>query len=234
MRFEPRAVVDRLADALAPPLAVAGFRRSRRAWARRTDNVSIVSLQTASWFSDREQRFTMNVGVWSRCVAEAEAEVEGGEVGRIGFSVWDCHLQERLGRLLPDRPPDDYWWIVDRRTDEALLQRNFLHYVEDVVVPFVERVHRDAGLRDHWLPLFERDRLGEPELGYLEALVARLGPRARLADIRRARAHERSEETIRERQAELVAAAASAVLAIDFGPPYGESAGSSSIRTPPG
>jgi hypothetical protein len=141
------ATYNALLRALAPVLAAYQFRRrGNRFAALKSDCYWVVGFQKSLRHSTSESlRFTINLGVLSRAIAE----LRHLDYNRDVPSDPDCHLRSRIGQLLDE--PDDRWWIIDRETDLALLFSTHRDLLEERVFPYFEGIGSDRGLRELWL-----------------------------------------------------------------------------------
>lgn len=151
---------------LAPELKRAAFKKKDRLWLRLNATFwQMVHVQTRLGNSS-EILVTLNVGIASTALRDLTVGWKGDEP-----SAWNWHISWRLGELLTDRPPADYWWMVDASTDIDQLSRKFAAYVNNLVLPrldefsvptaFVNELRRRSDpldlVVDSWLK-----RLGEP------------------------------------------------------------------------
>jgi hypothetical protein len=150
-----------LATSVVPVLKGLGYRRSRGTFTKSSDDgVAIVEFQKSKDSGRDAVTFTVNIGVAYRPL---------GFSGRLPKS-WDCHVFLRIGSLLPDRSPGEYWWLIDDRTNLELLGARFAQYLEEAVDPFVQRMLTVDGLRRHLEARAARGTLTDAELGWLDRI----------------------------------------------------------------
>lgn len=168
---EIATLVNRIAnEAIAKPLAAAGFKRSGRIWRRVLDNglVHVVTVQWSPRNSGIEAVFSLNAGVYSHALAESialytptkspkepdcQVRLRPGPYGR---NTWRVRLP---GRAEPD--PDMpgllrgiFAWL-DRRADRtapdrhAKATREMHEALERHAFPAFERLSTLRGVRDH-------------------------------------------------------------------------------------
>jgi hypothetical protein len=158
-------------DAIATPLATAGFRRSGRTW-RRNSSDGVVQVVHVQWSprDDVEGSFTLRSGVYFPALAEIIAEFPVTAAPK----EYDCHVRRSsapLGRsgwevrvpgiAKPD--PDvprlfgDFFSWLDRRADgqapeqHARATRELREALEKDAFPWLERVSTLRGARDEFL-----------------------------------------------------------------------------------
>lgn len=171
-----RAVIDL---AVAPVLKAHGFKKQAKTfWLPGEGAWGVANFQSSARGERCAGRFTVNLGV----ALERLRDVSVGWTGERPKES-DCHMRERLGFLLPDRLPQDYWWAVDPDTDLARLGDEMAALMAEVVVPFLVARTSEKALRDRWLD--DVPGMGPGELRYLRLLLERAGPAERLEDVRR-------------------------------------------------
>jgi hypothetical protein len=124
-------------------------------------NIAVINIQRGH----SGRRMTMNGGVYS---------------GRLGKSlssppsVWNCHYQVRVGRLVA--PPRDLWWELAEPETLAAIGKDVRDKLDGLLVPDLLMHLTDESLRDHWLRRWREGKASFLELTYLAQLVDKLGP----------------------------------------------------------
>ena len=81
------------------------YRRKKTTYRKQNEHYELlVNWQISNDDLPGKIKFTINVGVHDLRLAKI-LEEEGGP------DIWDCHLRQRVGFLMPER--QDKWWIVD-------------------------------------------------------------------------------------------------------------------------
>lgn len=159
--------------AVLGPVALAlrahGFRKRGRLWTRRPEPAfwHLIHAQTDSRGLN-EIELTFNVGI---CVEELRrlAPVWREDDDTRAPGVYDAHVDWRLGMLLTDREPNDYWWAVDVNTDAKLLGSRISVYLEELAIPtLVENTNLDRICQ-------ELERRRNPGNFMFEAWLTQLG-----------------------------------------------------------
>ena len=167
---EIATLINRIVDeAIAEPLAAAGFKRSGRTWRRALDSglVHVVNVQWSPRDRGVEGTFSLNGGVYSRELAESIALYQPTSSPK----EYDCQVRLRPGPhrranwqvRVPGiaRPDPDvagflarvFAWL-DRRADRkagdqhAKATRELRETLEHHVFPAFERINTLRGLRD--------------------------------------------------------------------------------------
>ena len=156
-------------DAIAEPLAAAGFKRTGRTWRRALDNglVHVVNVQWSPRDGGVEGVFGLNAGVYSRELAESIALYKPTSAPK----EYDCQVRLRPGphgrsswrvRVPGIAEPDPdvtgflgraFAWL-DRRADSkagdqhAKATRELREALEQHVFPAFERMSTLRGMRD--------------------------------------------------------------------------------------
>ena len=165
-------LINRIVDeAIAAPLATAGFRRSGRTWRRQVDD-GVTQVVNVGW-SSRDGRaegwFGLNAGVYFRALAESIALYPITNSPK----EHDCHVRRRFGppggngwtvRLPGAAKPDPdvgkllgglFSWL-DRRADSkapeqhARATRELRETLDRDALPWLERVSALRAARDVW------------------------------------------------------------------------------------
>lgn len=172
-----------LRDRIAPVLRREGFKGSGQRFQRRTNGIwAVLHFQRSVQHpAPGEVRFTVDLGIASERLRRSRHDWPEGTAPDEG----DCVLRERIGFLLADRRPADYWWIVDPRTDLDRLAADLNRYLLDGALLFLQRFPDDEALRDHWLAALDAGEISGPDFQTLTRLTAQIGPaelRRRLGD----------------------------------------------------
>src|SRR5687767_13291878 len=98
---EPRATLLNIARIVGTRLSAHGFsRRGLTLLKRAGESTALVNLQSSTSSSSERLKFTVNIGIkFEGLLSEREKK---------STSVWDSHVQWRIGQLLPQR--NDNWW----------------------------------------------------------------------------------------------------------------------------
>jgi len=165
-------LINRIVDeAIAKPLAAAGFRRSGRTWRRRLGDgvIQVVNVQWSPRDGGVEGSFALNAGVYFPALAESIAEFPVTTAPK----EYDCHVRRRPfghgggwrvrvpGIAKPD--PDmkgllgDFFSWLDRRADRkapeqhARATRELREALEQDAFPWLERVSTLRDAREDFL-----------------------------------------------------------------------------------
>jgi hypothetical protein len=123
-----------LADALAAPLKLAGYRRSARTWRRAgPTSVRVINAQGSTWNTAEEGQFTLNLGLYFPPLAPL---VGWGRTAERPTEP-DCQVRTRIGFLLPAGL--DHWWTVTPTTDLDALAADVRSTWEQFGAPWFER-----------------------------------------------------------------------------------------------
>jgi hypothetical protein len=169
-----------LVQTVAPVLKAHGFVREDKTWyLRRTENWGIVAFQSSTSSTKDRIRFTANVGINSRILADfwspnASRRPNGRPSGG------QYHWEHRIGELLPQR--QDTWWTISAGGPNDLEHREVTQAITDVVIPVLERHTSEQGLLD--LLLVERASGSERFLISLAVLLHRSGQLALYQEVR--------------------------------------------------
>ena len=136
-------------------------------WRRTADCVQVVRFQRsvdsgADWIP-----FTVNVG---SAYAVLPSVVGWTPSDRRLPQTFDCHADVRIGYLLPDRTPDDYWWLIDANTDADALERSFAALLRGSVTDHLERLSTLDGLIRYWRAKGEDGSIEDRELRWWSLL----------------------------------------------------------------
>ncbi len=140
-------ILDNVQEVLKP----AGFLKKGATFiADRGDAVLLVSLQSSSSTSEAKLKATVNLGVFSKTLAETLG------VPTTTNSVWDAHWQQRIGFLLPER--NDKWWTVGSDAEAREVGAEVADSLRQEALPCLERLASTAALRAHWAEQNPRHR----------------------------------------------------------------------------
>jgi Domain of unknown function (DUF4304) len=155
-------------DLVAPRLRAEGFKRSAGTFRRRNEASWFVINFQASQASTREWvEFTVNLGVDIEVLRKPYRTDKPPR-------EHECYFRERLGWLLPDRVPWDWWWVASDGTDYERLGHELGELLVTRALPWLE--DRGTPERAREVFLAEVDRLDERRLGDALRLVEVTGP----------------------------------------------------------
>lgn len=142
-----RDMMKTVVAAFAPALKSAGYRKQgARFWNESSPSVvRLVNIQSSSWNSGCEGKFTVNLGVYHRDFA---AFHDGMPVVTSPL-VQNCVIQTRIGRLMP--APRDVWWSIDQKTDLVALGAKVASIWIEYGKPWLEARSTLDGARVHFL-----------------------------------------------------------------------------------
>lgn len=157
-------LVSRASDVLAAH----GFRRRGKSlWRHDGASTAIIQFQRSQDSGRDWIVFTVNIGLAYHALPRiVDWDPDGGRLPK----TYDCHIEERIGYVLPDRSPADYWWLIDGDTDVEELERAFTSYLDGPVIEFVNSLSSLSGLRRHWLRKADRGAIHDRELVWLKVL----------------------------------------------------------------
>ena len=147
--------------AAAAVLKAAGFKKSGTTFRLFADaNCAIVSFQRSHASSDAQLIFTLNTGVVSGRLFEANKLFETDKFEAAKES--DCHLRQRIGFYLMDG--QDKWWTLDRSSLSEPVASVVSAALGNLVVPYLRSHITDDALIAVWesgegLGLTEKQRL---------------------------------------------------------------------------
>lgn len=134
-------LVEDLWQALKP----LGYRKRGHKFQHQTgDNVALIEFQRSQTSDGDHIKFTINLGVVSGALANRLDPDK--DINKMG--VWEAHLRERIGSLLPSK--DDHWWLLSAATDQITLGREITQCVLNTAVPYLEQVASDDQLVALW------------------------------------------------------------------------------------
>jgi hypothetical protein len=121
------------------------------------NNWGVINFQKSKSATAQAASFTINLGVMSSAVNKADSyrPVQGKP------QVYDCHMQKRIGDLLPARR--DHWWQIEEGTSLPQLTAEIEGVLTTLAIPEIERYITDESLIQAWLAgvvtgISERDR----------------------------------------------------------------------------
>ncbi len=128
-----------------------------------SDVFSLINLQSSSKTTKDVLVVTLNLGVYSKTIAEMLGEPKKEP------DIWDCHWRRRIGHLLPKST--DMWWEIHNQSEAESTASEFASLLELYGIQALEEVsstnmlleswrhHISPGLmdvqRDRYLALFE-------------------------------------------------------------------------------
>jgi hypothetical protein len=157
--------------AIAPTLRAHDFTGSGQTYHRRQgSNWGVFNVQKSVASTAAYVFFTINVGVWSERVATAVTPAHRPRRP----SVWDCHWQERVGHLLPEKR--DVWWTLDSEMESSRLSDYLRQITSEHAIPAILAHTSDEALRDLWLSEVSHGLTNYRRLQNLLVLLKALGP----------------------------------------------------------
>ena len=144
-------------------LASEGFRRKKSTYMKKSDcYLYLMNWQISNDDLPGEIKFTINTGIHDLKLAKILEEEALPD-------VWDCHLNERIGFLMPEQ--DDKWWILKvtfpvphHLTDEML------GVAKKYVLPFFLKFTNSEDLRKMWETGMAPGQTDRQRLYFLELL----------------------------------------------------------------
>lgn len=145
-------------------LASEGFRRKKSTYVKKSDYyLYFVNWQISNDDLPGKIKFTINIGVHDLTLAkilEADAFPD----------VWDCHLNERIGFLMPEQ--DDKWWIVEVISPVSdHLSDEMLSVVKKYVLPYFSKFSKSEDLREMWATGIAPGQTDRQRLYFIELLA---------------------------------------------------------------
>jgi hypothetical protein len=173
MSDEKADLASAIKDSVGPVLKHAGFKRKGLHFTRELPEVwHLVSFQKSRSSTAARTSFTVNLGVASKRVLQF-TEFEKPP------AVEECHWQQRLGQLGPERT--DLWWELGVARDDLDEVANRLRQFG---LPALEPLSNDAALRDLWLTGSSPGNNDHRRLLYLSTVLAFIGPPDRMAEVK--------------------------------------------------
>lgn len=136
-------------DHLAPVLKSQGFKKRGNQWNRvRGDFVDVVTLQEASFSSENETVFTLNIGV---SIPEFVEAVWPNSI--TGFlTEAECAVRVRLGDLLQGKiygDSIDQWWSINSKDSVESVGNDVAAALDEYAIPFLEVFNDYDSIADH-------------------------------------------------------------------------------------
>jgi hypothetical protein len=133
-----RIVLSRLHEALKPR----GFRKTKALFsAERNDTVLFIQLQSSRSTTKDKLIATVNLGIFSRKVAQAVGNTRAPNIG-------DAHWRVRIGYFLPDA--SDKWWEIQSESDAILSASEINSLLIDKALPEMQRLDSTENLKALW------------------------------------------------------------------------------------
>ena len=131
-------------DAVRAVLKDAGYTKRGTSFSSAKDgNVRIVAFQRSSASSASAIKFTVNLGVISsELLRRWDPEKDPSKA-----SIWDTHIRERIGALMPARR--DRWWTVTSSSVAAVVDE-VVNLIATLAIPFLQQHSRDSDLVALW------------------------------------------------------------------------------------
>jgi hypothetical protein len=136
-------------DHLAPLLKRFGFKKKGFVWNReRCDFVDVVTLQEASYNTDEEQDFTINLGI---AVPEFLVIV-WPDYNNSWPTEAECAVRVRLGDLMQNKPygdAQDRWWSLLTTNSPTKTAEEICDALEYRGIPFLDSFYSFRAIADH-------------------------------------------------------------------------------------
>jgi hypothetical protein len=132
-----------ISDAVLRALEPLGYRRDGKCFrADRPEATLVIQCQRSVAGTHNRLRTTVNLGVFSRAVAEKLGILQAKPTFEI------CHWKRRIGELLPE--PQDRWWSVGDHAEALHAAQEICGFLEKHGVPTLEQLASAAKLRELW------------------------------------------------------------------------------------
>ena len=132
-----------------PLLKELGFRRKALRWNReRGQFVDLISVQKATYSTECEEVFTVNLGVFAHWFYNTVWQVP--HVGIV--SEVDCTIRPRLGELIQDKPfggAFDQWWTLTSIDDVKTVGTEVKTALINKALPFFQSIVDYRVINDH-------------------------------------------------------------------------------------
>lgn len=134
-----KVILEKIHAALKP----AGFKKSGTAFlTERNDVVWVVQVQKSQKTTRELLVTTVNLGVFSHLLAARLGQDSSKP------TVWDCHWQERIGFLVPERY--DKWWEVASNEKAHDVGDEIVGILTKHGIPTLEHLSSTSSLRSLW------------------------------------------------------------------------------------
>ena len=168
---------------ITPVLRASRFARKGFSYSRSSADVQqLVVFQPSRFASDDRLDFSVYGGVCSFRLLEDDASLFG-ETTRTPIRLEDCHVQIPLFVLLGERI--EKRWRIEAAT-AAVLGRQFRTWLEELLLPELDKRASDDALRDEYLSKLDEDAIGPVGLRRLLFLLREIGPTQRISDVEEA------------------------------------------------
>ena len=122
---------------VAPLLKRHGFKKKEMTWNKSVDDfVQVIDFQLSSYSDEKEESFTINVGVlctevWKICWQKEPPKFVKED---------DCFPRVRIGKLLGNfsKESTDHWWASSRSASNGDLGDEISALLEGKCIPFVD------------------------------------------------------------------------------------------------
>jgi hypothetical protein len=181
--MEPSQTFKELLEASAATLKREGFSRSGQTFFLQADgNWGLVNFQRTMGSSRVQIIFTINLGIASARLLKIFPPPRARATGRnTRPGIWDCHWQERIGHLLPERK--DIWWKIGINSQIERLGDQINTYLRELAIPEIKKYISDEALCDLWLTERSPGLTQLQRLEYLSVLVKAVGPQELLEPV---------------------------------------------------
>jgi hypothetical protein len=150
---------------------------SRRAgifYKKNEDNWGVIGFQKSSSSSNEFGiKFTINLGVYSKVVAELldPTRIKPRPI------VWDLHWGQRIGLLFPEK--NDKWWVIDESTSMEFLEKEIRECLLHKAIPEIDKCITN----NHLIDLGISNQLSGTGLLYRESAAFSPDYKSRLAKL---------------------------------------------------
>lgn len=133
-----RTILTQLHTLLKPM----GFRKKGQYFSMdKNDTVLFVQLQSSSKSTKDRLVVTINLGIFSRTVAERLGDTHEP-------NIVDAHWRERIGRFMP--AGTDKWWDIQSQRDADLCAAEITSIVRDKALPQMLSLAATEKLKAYW------------------------------------------------------------------------------------
>ena len=134
-------------------------------WLEHDDVVLFVQLQSSRMSTKDYLRATVNLGIFSKTVAEAVGNTHEP-------NIYEAHWDQRIGQLFP--APHDKWWHIHKDKDAELAGREIAAFMKIKALPVMEGLASTDSLKALWETGRSPGQTDFQRQEYLRALGARV------------------------------------------------------------
>jgi Domain of unknown function (DUF4304) len=158
------SLMDKIVEDCAGPLVESGYAKMRGfSFQRDTgENVLLVAFQQSKDKPLDGLRFTVNLGVMNKALAAEQ------ELSLTKLSAFDCHLQTRLGNVMPCM--NDRWWVLNNST-LIDVSTEVVGAITTWAVPYLDRYKTNADLVTLWSSGSSPGLTAKTRDDYLKSLI---------------------------------------------------------------